>query len=155
MKNSLIAFFILLASARADESAGRIIYQTGISTDKREIIASMSIPPVEIPAKMITCVGCHGTAGQGKSEGGVTPPDITWTRLTKPYGDRTKNHRQRKEAYTLNTLIRAITRGIDSSGNTLDVAMPRYQLTRSSKQKKDWGLRTPAYELVSKLSPVA
>ena len=123
--------FILLCGLALAEEPGRQIYRHGLGHEKREIIATMSRPPVEIPAKMITCIGCHGNRGQGKTEGGIDPPDITWSRLTKPYGDRLKNRRQRKEAYTSEHLARAIREGIDSSGNVLDVAMPRYQLTEA------------------------
>ena len=104
-----------VAIAEGDVADGRAIYRTGASSDGRQIMAAMAN-------------GCHGTRGQGKSEGGIRPPDITWSRLTKPYGDRLDNHRVRKEAYSPASLIRAITEGIDSSGNKLDVAMPRYQL---------------------------
>ena len=82
-----------------------------------------------MPASLLPCVNCHGGDGRGKVEAGVTPPDIRWDTLTKPYpiarpGGRTS------EPYTERTLIRAIAMGLDSSGNLLDRAMPRYRLSQ-------------------------
>ena len=131
MMNYSLSFILVFSCvlARGDVRNGRHIYRNGIGLDGRQIVAKMAEPSVKIPAKMITCVGCHGTRGEGKVEGGIESPNITWDRLSKPYGNRLKNHRQRTSPYTAELLIRAILEGVDSSGNVLDVAMPRYQLT--------------------------
>ena len=39
-----------------------------------------------MPASTLTCAGCHGARGEGKTEGGVTAGNLTWSHLLKPYG---------------------------------------------------------------------
>ena len=34
----------------------------------------------------MACANCHGFDGQGKPEGGITPSNLTWEVLSKPYG---------------------------------------------------------------------
>src|SRR5262249_43749152 len=68
--------------------------------------------------------------GRGKAEGSVTPADISWQTLTKPYGLTHPNGRTRPP-YTVQLLKRAITMGLDAAGQRLQVAMPRYQLSHS------------------------
>jgi ABC-type branched-subunit amino acid transport system substrate-binding protein len=79
-------------------------------------------------------VNCHGVDGKGRSEGGVTPSDISRSTLTRPYGVEHPSGRK-AVAYTNDHLIvRAITMGIDSAGNPLAVAMPRFQLSLAQAQ---------------------
>jgi ABC-type branched-subunit amino acid transport system substrate-binding protein len=84
---------------------------------------------VNVPATVLRCANCHGLDGRGKPEGGLYPSDIRWTELSKPYPMITSSGRQRPP-YNESLLIRAITMGIDSGGNQLNAAMPKYQLTR-------------------------
>src|SRR4029077_12091136 len=49
--------------------------------------------------------------------------------LSKPYAITTGSGRERPP-YNESLVIRAITMGIDSGGNRLNVAMPKYELTR-------------------------
>jgi hypothetical protein len=81
----------------------------------------------ELPATMLPCANCHGADGRGVAEGGVVPSNITWMELTKPYRAAMPNGR-RRPAYTEQTLRRAVTEGIDSAGNPLHAAMPRYAM---------------------------
>jgi ABC-type branched-subunit amino acid transport system substrate-binding protein len=67
--------------------------------------------------------------GQGKTEGGITPSNISWDTLTKVYGVKHPNGRQHP-AYTPRALELAITRGIDPAGNKLQTVMPRYVLSQ-------------------------
>ena len=83
-----------------------------------------------IPAAALPCASCHGDDGAGRSEGGVIPSDIRWQTLTKSYGvthDSGRSH----PAYTISSLKRAITEGVDPAGNQILVAMPRYRMPES------------------------
>jgi Cytochrome c len=74
------------------------------------------------------CANCHGADGRGRSEGGVTSPDITHAALTTPYSVTAPSGRQHGP-YTDARLKRAIAMGIDSSGHHLLPIMPRYRLS--------------------------
>src|SRR5262249_33836950 len=76
----------------------------------------------------IACANCHGREGQGKTEGGVSPTNLTWDSLTRPYTVTTPSGRQHS-AYDEALLKRAITMGFDPAGNELHVAMPRFRMS--------------------------
>jgi len=117
----------VLASSRS-EQRGKQIYLRGTSPSGREITASLGDSAPGLPATSLACGGCHGLDGLGKPEGGIVPPNVTWDSLTKPYGHRHPDGREH-QAYTEQSLRRAITMGIDPAGNTLGVAMPRYAMS--------------------------
>jgi ABC-type branched-subunit amino acid transport system substrate-binding protein len=110
-------------------SRGREIYLYGTGYNGVPIDALAGEESVKVPAAVLRCANCHGLDGRGKPEGGVDPPNIRWTELSKPYVIRTGSGRERPP-YSESLVIRAITMGIDSSGKRLNVAMPKYQLTR-------------------------
>src|SRR6266403_1968586 len=85
---------------------------------------------VRVPASVMPCAGCHGRDGRGKPEGGVTPPNITWDNLTKPYG-MTREDGRKRITYTGALLKQAILMGVDPGGVKLQAAMPRYSFTQS------------------------
>ncbi len=121
------------AAAAADPAAapvalGRQIYQRGVGAGGREIPAAISGGGMEVPASVLPCVGCHGEDGRGRAEGGVSPSDLTWEALTKPYGVRHASGREHPP-YDERSLVWAITTGADPGGNALGDAMPRYRLT--------------------------
>jgi len=97
-----------------------------VTASGREITAMLG--DIEVPASTIPCAGCHGLRGEGKTEGGVTAGDLTWTNLVKPYG-HTHPSGRKHGPFTESSFIRAVVNGVDSSGNNLLVAMPRYKLT--------------------------
>ncbi len=106
---------------------GRAIYTGGESPSGRPITARIGEGPA-VPAAALACVQCHGNDGRGRPEGGVTPSDITWANLTRPYGIVHPDGR-RHPAYTAALFGRAVTMGWDPAGQTLSSAMPRYQLS--------------------------
>jgi ABC-type branched-subunit amino acid transport system substrate-binding protein len=110
------------------EQRGKEIYEKGVSSSGRQVSALLEGSGVEVPASVVMCVNCHGVDGRGVAEGGITPPDITWDELTKPYGATTSAGR-RRPAYEEALFARAVSMGIDSSGRTLQPAMPRYRLS--------------------------
>ncbi|HEV2801274.1 MAG TPA: ABC transporter substrate-binding protein [Pyrinomonadaceae bacterium] len=112
-----------------EERRGKQIYLRGTSASGREVTAYLGEPPLEVPASTLTCAGCHGADGQGKPEGGVTPSNITWAALTKPYGITHASGRKHPP-YTERALELAVTRGLDPASNRLLNVMPRYQMAR-------------------------
>jgi ABC-type branched-subunit amino acid transport system substrate-binding protein len=111
------------------EKRGKQIYLRGTSASGREITAYLGDASLEVPGSTMNCAGCHGADGQGKPEGGVTPSNLTWSVLTKPYGVAQESGRKHPP-YTERALELAITRGLDPGGNRLLNVMPRYQMAR-------------------------
>ncbi len=129
----LVAF--LLATAGHAEEAdlqdlGRRLYRDGIGTDGESIVAVIGSPGVEVPGTAVACVRCHGEDGRGRPEGGVSPSDLTWQALTRPY-DVTHPSGRRHPPYDARRLVRAVTMGLDPAGNELHVAMPRFRLSQA------------------------
>ncbi len=112
------------------ERRGRTIYRTGISQSGHEVVALIGPDALEAPGAAMPCVNCHGGDGRGRPEGGVTPTDLTWPHLTKPYGLRHASGRSHPP-YDESRLKRAISMGLDPAGNELHMAMPRYRLSLS------------------------
>jgi ABC-type branched-subunit amino acid transport system substrate-binding protein len=112
-----------------EEKRGKQIYLRGTTAAGREITAYLGEASLEVPGSAMTCAGCHGAEGQGKPEGGVTPSNITWGALTKPYGVVHASGRKHPP-YTERAVELALTRGLDPAGNRLLNVMPRYQMAR-------------------------
>lgn len=108
------------------ERRGRAIYLRGESVSGREIKALVG--EVDVPASTVTCAGCHGARGEGKTEGGVTAGNLTWANLTKSYG-HTHPTGRKHGPFDETSFVRAVSTGIDSSKNEMLAAMPRYQMS--------------------------
>jgi ABC-type branched-subunit amino acid transport system substrate-binding protein len=108
------------------ERRGKEIYLKGNSPSGREIMAR--IGELDLPASGFPCSGCHGMRGEGKEEAGVTAGNITWSNLIKPYG-HTHPTGRKHGPFSESSFIRAVVNGVDSNGNDLLVAMPRYKLS--------------------------
>jgi len=108
------------------ERRGRALYLRGESASKREITAIVN--ELDVPASTVTCAGCHGRRGEGKSEGGVTAGNLTWSNLIKPYG-HTHPTGRKHGPFTESSFATAVVRGVDPAGNDLVVAMPRYHMS--------------------------
>lgn len=108
------------------ERRGRALYLRGESASKREIVAIVG--DLDVPASTVTCAGCHGRRGEGKTEGGVTAGNLNWSNLIKPYGHTHPNGRKHGP-FTESSFATAVVRGVDPSGNNLVVAMPRYRMS--------------------------
>src|ERR1700741_3446185 len=107
------------------EKRGKALYLRGESASGQEITALLN--DLDVPASTLTCAGCHGTRGEGKTEGGVTAGSLVWSNLTKSYG-HTHDNGRKHEAFTETSFIRALTAGIDPNGNKFAVAMPTYRM---------------------------
>ena len=117
----------LAAELTPQEERGKVIYLEGTSPSGGEITAVIGDGGTEVPASVMPCGGCHGRDGRGRPEGGISPSNLTWPALTKPYGVEHPSGR-RHPPYTERLLKRAITMGTDPAANRLHVAMPRYRL---------------------------
>lgn len=124
---ALFLYFFLGASLTPEQHKGKQIYLTGGSSPGDEITARLGTDNSSVPASILPCASCHGRDGRGRPEGGVTPANITWDVLTKPYGVTSTSGHQRAP-YTDALLRRAIVMGVDSSGNPLQTTMPRFQM---------------------------
>ena len=113
----------------AQELRGKRIYLQGTSQTNKPILAYVGEASLEITGSVMACSNCHGIAGQGKAEGGISASNVTWEALTKPYGVTHVNGRKHP-AYTSRALELAITRGLDPAGNKLLNTMPRYQMSK-------------------------
>src|SRR6476646_1686522 len=110
------------------QAAGKQIYNEGTSPSGRSIEAVLGEGSTRVPGKLMLCASCHGFDGKGRPEGGVTPSIVTWSALTSALRSKDSLGR-RRPAYTLASLRRAITRGVDPMGKDLGVTMPRYELS--------------------------
>ncbi len=129
----LIGLSAFAAELTPQEERGKTIYLEGTSPAGNEITAVIGDAGAEVPAAVMPCGSCHGPDGRGRPEGGISPSDLTWPALTKPYGIEHPSGRQHPP-YDLRMLKRAITMGTDPAGNSLHVAMPRYRLTHQDAE---------------------
>ena len=107
------------------ERRGKALYMRGESPSGKEITAMLG--DFDVPASTLNCAGCHGLRGEGKTEGGVTAGNLTWTNLVKAYGHAHPSGRKHG-AFDEKLFIRSVVDGIDPAGNELAKAMPRYNL---------------------------
>ena len=110
-----------------EEKRGKAFYLRGETASGKEITALMN--DIDVPASTLTCAGCHGLRGEGKTEGGVTAGNLTWSELTKTYGHTHEGNRKHA-AFTETSFARTMTAGVDPAGNKLGVAMPTYRMTQ-------------------------
>ena len=128
----LATSFTLAHAAELSEQAlrGKRIYVAGESESGTPINAIVARGGTAISASILPCVGCHGDDGKGRPEGGVVPPDITWTKLTATYG-HDHAYSRTHPAFDKKTLAVAIIAGTDPADNSLDAAMPRYDMSQA------------------------
>jgi ABC-type branched-subunit amino acid transport system substrate-binding protein len=107
------------------EKRGKAFYLRSQSSSGQEVTALVG--EIDLPASTLTCAGCHGARAEGKTEGGVTAGNLTWSNLTKPYG-HTHEGGRKHPAFSEGSFIRALTAGLDPAGNKLSVAMPAYRM---------------------------
>lgn len=107
---------------------GKRIFLAGESDSGLPITATVSSGGAPLPASVLPCSGCHGADGEGRPEGGVVPPEITWSSLTAANGHE-HTYGRRHPAFDARSVAAAIGQGIDPAGNELDSTMPRYRMT--------------------------
>lgn len=79
------------------------------------------------------CASCHGPDGRGGFPVMMTaqvPPNITYDALTEgEHGHGGAEAGEEHAPYTDELIMQAITRGVDASGEVLDLTMPRWQMS--------------------------
>jgi ABC-type branched-subunit amino acid transport system substrate-binding protein len=128
---ALLFWLVYIDGALALESAearGKQIYLNGTSALGGTINAIVGDEQVTLPASAVPCASCHGPDGLGRPEGGLLPPDIRWSQLTKSYGHVHENGR-RHPAFDEASLARLLRSGIDPADNRLDRSMPLYAMS--------------------------
>ena len=146
----LLAFLFvpLLAVAQPTEAQnrGKQIYFEGTSPSGGEITAVVGTEGVTLPASAVPCASCHGPDGLGRREGGVIPPDIRWSELTKVYGHVHEDGRKH-QAFDEMSLARLIRSGLDPDFNKLDQSMPLYNMSVEDMDSLIAYLRFLEYDL--------
>jgi ABC-type branched-subunit amino acid transport system substrate-binding protein len=109
----------------AEERRGKMIYLRGESPSGKEIKAIVG--ELDLPASTVTCAGCHGQRGEGKTEGGVTAGNLTWSNLVKTYG-HTHPSGRKHGPFDEKLFTRSLVQGLDPAGNKMAVAMPLFEM---------------------------
>ncbi|HEX2270593.1 MAG TPA: ABC transporter substrate-binding protein [Pyrinomonadaceae bacterium] len=127
----VVALFMVCASLTyaqltAGERRGKQIYLRGESPSGGKITAILG--DFDVPASTVTCAGCHGLRGEGKTEGGVTAGNLTWTNMIKSYG-HTHPSGRKHGPFDEKLFTRSLVQGLDPAGNKLAVAMPRFEMS--------------------------
>lgn len=127
----LLLLSVLLVSSATyaqltpSERRGKQIYLRGESSSGKKITAMLG--EIDVPASTMNCAGCHGLRGEGKTEGGVTAGNLTWSNLVKGYG-HTHPSGRKHGAFNEKLFNRSVVQGLDPAGNELARAMPRYEM---------------------------
>ena len=108
------------------ELRGRRIYQAGESVSGKPITATIS--DLDVPGASMSCAGCHGSSGQGTTEGGISSGNVTWSYLTNPAGHVHPTGRKHK-AFDELLISRATSECVDPDGHKLLSAMPCYKMS--------------------------
>ncbi len=108
------------------EKRGKALYLRGESPSGKPIVAMLG--DVDVPPSTMPCAGCHGLRGEGKTEGGVTAGNLTWSNMIKPYG-HTHPSGRKHGAFDEKLFAQSLVDGVDPAGNKLAVAMPRFQMS--------------------------
>ena len=108
--------------------AGKLIFTKGESPSQSPLEAVLGEGSTTVPGTLMPCASCHGADGRGRPEGGVTPSDITWGVLSRPYRSD-ESLARRRPAYDAASIRKVLRKGIDPGGNELGVAMPRYNIS--------------------------
>jgi ABC-type branched-subunit amino acid transport system substrate-binding protein len=126
----LVAPLVKAAELTPQELRGKRIYAEGESVAGTPLTALFAKGSTPIPASIVPCGSCHGADGRGRPEGGVVPPDITWSALTNSYGHE-HDYGRSHPAFDDTSFERAVLFGLDPAGNEFDSTMPRYSMPGS------------------------
>jgi cytochrome c oxidase subunit 2 len=113
-----------LPGGAAAEANGRQIYLHSVDS-MGEPVTYTGGPDMMVYSGGISCATCHGEDGHGGQVYFMMQnfdiPDITWPELTGPHEDH--------PTYTVATVKKAITDGLDPAGEPLEYPMPRWQMS--------------------------
>lgn len=111
-------------------STGKALYSKGQLPDGKLVRATIQ-GDIEVEGDQLICETCHRRSGLGSTEGQQVVPAVAGNVLFNPLKIPTSKPPEPpiyREAYTRETLMRAIRDGIDANGDPLDPFMPRYQI---------------------------
>jgi len=127
-------------TTNGDAGTGAQIYLQGQGADGQPLAAERAHGLIA-RGREAACVQCHRSSGMGGAEGNVAVPPVQGALLAAPGQaprrqqgrvapglQRAQADAERRPAYTLATLQRALTQGLSASGQRLDPLMPRYAL---------------------------
>ena len=121
---------VFISTAFGSEE-GRRIYLEGKTLDGTKINAVVN--GLE-SRSALSCVNCHRESGLGTSESGITIPPVSWGFLSQEYPKADeklfRNLQNNRPAYTLDTVHRLLTSGINARGEKAARLMPRYAISR-------------------------
>jgi cytochrome c oxidase subunit 2 len=107
-------------------SNGETIYFTGVNDRGQRI--PFTGGPMWLSMRGGGCASCHGPDGRGGAPvmmGTEIPPDIRYHHLIEEEHEEGEAH----PAYTDETIKRAITEGGEPDGESMDLTMPRWQMS--------------------------
>ena len=108
-------------------SNGETIYFTGVNDRGQRIPFTGGLMWLSMHGG--GCASCHGPDGRGGAPvmmGTEIPPDIRYHHLVEEEHEAGEAH----PPYTDETIKRAITEGVEPDGEPMDVAMPRWQMSK-------------------------
>ena len=119
---------------KAHSSLGEQIYFSGRGENGRQIPFGYGPPWLRMHGG--NCSSCHGDDGKGGFQIMMTDeeaPSITWEALTGAEHDEHEEEEEEEEhpSYDKRTIERAITKGLDPSGQRLDSIMPRWEMNQT------------------------
>jgi hypothetical protein len=132
---ALLTASAVLEAAPGATAAGATLYRRGILPSGQPVEAIRNAG-ANLHGSDAACANCHRRSGLGSIEGKITIPPIAGPYLFTPRGqslqqlgipfvDTTRiNH----EAYTEESLARAIRDGVGANGRPLNYLMPRYRI---------------------------
>jgi hypothetical protein len=118
-------------AADNDLELGKQIYLKGLLPSGKAITGLVK-GDISITGTNVICGTCHRRSGMGSSEGEQVIPAIAGHMIFNPLRLPTAKAPlapEQRPAYTVESLKRAITTGIDANGRLLDPLMPRYPLS--------------------------
>jgi len=128
-----------LSAASPGPSAGERLYQRG-QLPSGEPVQALRQGGATVRGADAACVNCHRRSGLGSSEGKITIPPVAGPYLFTPRGKSLERlgvpfvdtARINHEAYTDESLARAIRDGVDAKGRLLNSLMPRYAIDEAT-----------------------
>jgi hypothetical protein len=128
-----------LVAAPPPPSAGETLYRYGLLPAAAPVQATRE-GGATLHGADAACVNCHRRSGLGSSEGRITIPPIAGPYLFIARGKSLEQQgvpfvdteRVNHEAFTDESLARAIREGVGANGKPLNYLMPRYQLDEAT-----------------------
>ncbi len=136
---SLLMGTCALGAAAPGPSAGERLYQRG-QLASGEPVQALRQGGATVRGADAACVNCHRRSGLGSTEGKITIPPVAGPYLFTPRGKSLERlgvpfvdtARINHEAYTEESLARAIRDGVDAKGRLLNSLMPRYAIDEAT-----------------------